>query len=180
MWSLVEMGGVNGGGKEKLIQEVRDMPPHEQAVILGQMLNLVKREHREIAHIAASQSRSEFPLSIFSQDKLSSLESIVKYLKESKSMTLGKIAKLLNRDNRTIWSTYSNASRKMPEPLILNESLFMPISTIADRKLSVLEHVVSFVKSKGLTNHEIGLLLHLDDRTIWSVLHKVRVKKGEL
>ena len=119
------------------------------------------------------------PFGIFAQKRLSSLEAIVKYLKEVKSLKLAAIAEILGRDSRTIWSTFSHASKKMPEPFSqVRDDVAMPASAIADRSLSVLEHVVVFAKKLGYSNHEVAVMLHLDDRTIWSVLNRAK-KKGE-
>ena len=58
--------------------------------------------------------KSDFfvPISIFSDIKLSILESIVKYLKENLKLTYHNIAVLLKRDDRTIWTIYSRSLKK--------------------------------------------------------------------
>jgi len=59
-------------------------------------------------------SKSDFnvPISIFSNLKLSILESIVKYLKEEMKFSYHNIAVLLKRDDRTIWTIYNRAIKK--------------------------------------------------------------------
>ncbi len=52
------------------------------------------------------------PSSIFQDRELSVLEAIAEYLKEKKSMKYSEIAKLLNRDDRTIWTAYKRAKEK--------------------------------------------------------------------
>ncbi len=54
------------------------------------------------------------PVSIFEVD-LSALEAICKYLKEELEFSYSRIALLLKRDSRTIWTTYNNASKKLKE-----------------------------------------------------------------
>lgn len=58
--------------------------------------------------------KSEFsvPISIFSNLKLSVLESIVKYMKEELNLTYHNIAVLLRRDDRTIWTIYNRSMKK--------------------------------------------------------------------
>ena len=58
--------------------------------------------------------KSDFfiPISIFSNLKLSVLETIVKHLKEKLNLTYHNIAVLLKRDDRTIWTIYSRAIKK--------------------------------------------------------------------
>ena len=55
----------------------------------------------------------DIPLEVISNRKLSVLESIVFYLKEEKHLSYRKIASLLNRDDRTIWTCYSRAKKKI-------------------------------------------------------------------
>ena len=52
------------------------------------------------------------PLSIFKDKRLTVLESITIYLKE-KEMKFSEIAKLLERDQRNIWTIYSRAKKKL-------------------------------------------------------------------
>jgi hypothetical protein len=53
------------------------------------------------------------PINIFQNRKLGMLEAAVVYLKEELSLSNNKIANMLNRDNRTIWATYSKAKKKL-------------------------------------------------------------------
>ena len=111
---------------------------------------------------------------------MSSLEVVVKYLKENLQIEFNESAKLLKRSNKTIWATYRNSRKKMPENFgDLNQEIIVPVSVFADRSLSTLECLVEFLKNKNCKNHEIGKLLHLNDRTIWSVYDKVKKKRGK-
>lgn len=163
--------------RAEIMRQVHALPKDKWQDLIKEMMKRIGKVHPSAVTQVLFANRVGIPLGIFSQDKLSCLEAIVKYLRESKSMKLGSIATLLNRDNRTIWSTYSNAVRKMPEPLS-SEGEEMVASLIAKRSLSTLEHVVCFAKSLGKTNHEVALLLHLDDRTIWSVYDKIKKKRA--
>lgn len=53
------------------------------------------------------------PSFIFRDRNLAALEAIVIYLKDSQGMTYAQIAKLLKRDDRTIWTTYKRAKEKL-------------------------------------------------------------------
>ncbi len=57
-------------------------------------------------------SKIFIPISIFEDRRLSALESIVEYLKEKRHLTLHQIGVMLNRDDRTIWTTYNRAKQK--------------------------------------------------------------------
>ena len=52
------------------------------------------------------------PSSIFQDRDLSVLEAIVEYFKEKKELKYSEIARLLNRDDRTIWTSYQRAKEK--------------------------------------------------------------------
>ncbi len=55
------------------------------------------------------------PTFIFKDRTLAALESLVVYLKDTQGLTYAQIAKLLNRDDRTIWTTYARAKKKLAE-----------------------------------------------------------------
>jgi DNA-directed RNA polymerase specialized sigma24 family protein len=84
----------------------------------------LKRDERTIwtAYKKAKEKQKEIlklkktniliPVSIFENEKLTILESIVFYLRK-KEMKFSEIAKLLNRDQRNIWTIYSRADKKL-------------------------------------------------------------------
>ena len=51
------------------------------------------------------------PVSIFTDKNLGPLEAIVIYLKDQSKLTFNEIAKLLNRDNRTVWAVYNKKKK---------------------------------------------------------------------
>ena len=119
------------------------------------------------------------PVSIFEDGRLSALEAVCKYLKEELELSYKKIAVLLNRDSRTIWSTYNNAVKNQRERLKLKESkFFIPASVFTNRKFSVLESIVSWLKdSFNLRYSEIAALLNRDERNIWAAYSHYKGKK---
>ncbi|MFH0840638.1 MAG: hypothetical protein V1865_01455 [bacterium] len=52
------------------------------------------------------------PSSIFRDRSLSVLEAMAEYFREKKKMRYSEIALLLNRDDRTIWTSYKRAKEK--------------------------------------------------------------------
>jgi len=62
--------------------------------------------------ISAEESTVKIPLSIFKDRSLSILESLAEYLKEELNLRYCKIAVLLNKDQRTIWTVYNRAKKK--------------------------------------------------------------------
>jgi len=60
----------------------------------------------------SSEEFISIPTAIFQDRELSVLEAIAEYLREKKGMRYSEIAKLLNRDDRTIWTAYNRAKEK--------------------------------------------------------------------
>jgi len=118
------------------------------------------------------------PVSIFDVKALSALEVICKYLKEELNLNNSKIALLLKRDIRTVWTTYNNACKKSKEKLIVKESkFFFPVSIFENRKLSVLGAIVCYLKDNfGLRYREIAILLNRNERNIWTVYNHYKKK----
>ena len=119
------------------------------------------------------------PVSIFNNEELGSLETIVKYLKEELNLKFYEIALLLNRNDRTIWAAYNIACKKRKEKLPVKESkFFIPVSIFKNRKFSVLELLVSYLKDTfNLRYSQIAILLNRDERNIWTVNNNARKKK---
>lgn len=117
------------------------------------------------------------PVAIF-QNKITPLQVIVKYFKENLKLTNKKIALLLNRDPRAIWAAYKSVEKK--KKLSFQESaLQIPVGIFADRRFSILESLVKFLKDTEMKYSEIALLLDKDQRTIWTVYSRVRKKLGK-
>lgn len=54
----------------------------------------------------------------------------------------------------------------------------VPAYLFRDRSVAVLEALVEYLKDvKGLSYHEIAILLNRDDRTIWTVYSRVKKKR---
>ena len=52
------------------------------------------------------------PVVMFTERSLSVLENLIEYLKDNFNLRYCKIASLLNRNDRTIWTVYKRAKRK--------------------------------------------------------------------
>ena len=130
-------------------------------------------------HDILAPGETNIPCSIFNAN-LSATESICKYLKEHLKLTYHDIAKTLSRDDRTVWTTYHNALAKQKKPLQAKKTdLTIPLSIFNDRTLTILEHLVTYLKeSHNMKYSQIADLLKRDDRTIWTVYQRARKKRG--
>ena len=147
---------------------------------LKQKYNLASNEILSLIEEKPVSKEILIPVSVFEAKELSALEVICKYLKEELEFSYNKIALLLNRNNRTIWTTYNNAVSKRKERLVVKESrFFIPVSVFVNRKFSVLEVIVSYLKEKfGLRYSEIAVLLSRNERNIWTVYNRFLKKKN--
>lgn len=120
------------------------------------------------------------PISVFNNDKLGSLETIVKYLRENLLLSFKQIASLTNRNEIALAVTYRNARKKLEAKFVVEEisPYSIPVRILQDRNLSVLENVVSYLKDTfGLAYHKIAVLLNRDDRTVWTVYQRAIKKR---
>lgn len=117
------------------------------------------------------------PISIFN-DKLTVLESVVKFLKEEKELSLRNIGKILNRDEKNIWHAYDQTKKKYPKKFIISDKKFViPVSIFSKEKLSAQESIVVYLRDElNFSYHKIALVLKRNDRTIWTVYSRAREK----
>jgi len=109
------------------------------------------------------------PLSLFSDRKLGSLEIVVKYLKENLSLNFSQIAAIINRDQRTIWCTYSKAVKKDKSLFKVGKEKYnVPFEIFSNRNVGPLEALVCYLKDNlKLSFKQISELLNRDYNTIW-------------
>lgn len=123
------------------------------------------------------KNKKNIPLCVFSTE-LSSLETIVKYLKENLKVDFKEISIVLGRSVKTLWQAYASSKKKYPFSLRADDfSLTIPISLFKDRRLSVLEHIVFYLKESDMKFSEIARALKRNPRTVWTVYQRARKKK---
>ncbi|MGV8141083.1 MAG: hypothetical protein ACP5NW_01425 [Candidatus Woesearchaeota archaeon] len=116
------------------------------------------------------------PLSLFADRDLGCLEVTVKYLKENLSLNYSQIAIILNRNQRTIWCTYSKTKIKHKELFVITrEEHTIPCEIFLNRTRGPLEALVVYLKENlNLSFKQISKLLNRDYKTIW-----LSCKKGK-
>ena len=88
-----------------------------QGITLSNIATKIKRSYRAIwgsyapRELNITPTPYYLPISIFN-DKLSILEAAVSYLKDHYHLKFSQIAKIVNKDDRTIWTTYKRAVNK--------------------------------------------------------------------
>ena len=147
-------------------------------LLLKELIQKYEISREDLSEAFTSEKDNDLPISIFNNPSLSALETISKYLHEEKHLKFSHIASLLNRDARTIWSSYKSSKKKHPSQLSVKPGdIKIPLQHFTDRSLSVLESLVSYLKENfNLSLHDIASLLQRDDRTIWTVYHRYKKK----
>lgn len=122
-----------------------------------------------------SEPKTGIPVEIFSKN-LTPFESLVKFLKENKKHKYSEIGKLLSRDQRTIWSTYNRAQKKLKDTFSSESDFLIPLE-IFDSKKSIFESLVIFLHdSQNQKFSEIAKILNKDPRTIWTTYNRGKKK----
>lgn len=131
---------------------------------------------QKTGHFPSSQIL--IPSKVLANRSVSFFESLVVYLVEERKISFSDIGKLLARDRRTIWTTYTRAKSKPFSPSQISKNIFIPLQIFANRNLSILESLVDyFTTSTDLSNKEIALLLDRSPKTIWTIKKRVSDKK---
>ncbi|MBA3064779.1 hypothetical protein FP803_05055 [Candidatus Woesearchaeota archaeon] len=149
-------------------------------ILFSRLKSLSKPEKIEVVSFLTEQLKENvLPVFIFKNNSLSALETIVKYLKEEHNLSYAEISRLLNRSSKTIWITYQRAKKKMPKKLKGKSDIFIPVEIFQNRKFSVLENLVSYLKQEqSISYKEIAKLINRNYRTVLTVYRRFR-KKNE-
>lgn len=116
------------------------------------------------------------PVEIFAK-KLSPSEAVCKFLKENRKKSFHEIGQILNRDDRSVWTSYHRAVRKQKSSLVITHpSPLIPLSVLANRDFSFLESVILHL-SHTMKPMAIARLLHRSAPIIYTVLSRVRAKQ---
>ena len=125
-----------------------------------------------IKEYKSQENINNISITIFANRKLGILESVVKYLKEN-GLTYHEIAVVLNRDDRTIWATYSKAIKKDKSvaAIDINSETINP-AIFSNRKMAPLEAIIKHLRERGMTLKQISLALNRSYKTIWLTYNK--------
>jgi len=146
-------------------------------LIVGELGKKYKVSDREVIESLARRKEEEIPLSIFSK-KLGGLEALCKYMKENLRMSYHEIALELNRDDRTIWTAYNKAKDKKVRARARESSIIVPLEIFKNRKLTVLEAVIIYLRKQKIKYKEIASLLERDVRNVQTINSRAVKKNG--
>lgn len=154
-----------------------DQKRSELVQLLRHVLETLSEEEQQ--EVLSSVKKSDgVPISTFGSG-LSSLEIVVRVMRDSHHHSFKDIARVLNRKLPTIYTTYHKSHKKFKLPLdVSDRSILIPFSLFHDRTYSILEAIVAYLKEKeGLTVVRIAALLHRDYNTIQTVYRRHEKKR---
>lgn len=93
-------------------KEIAKLTNRSRSTVSVSYLHAYKKLPKHFPEDLISSSKYSIPISLFASREFSVLETIVVYLKEDYNLNFSKIAQLLNRDDRTIWTVYDRARKK--------------------------------------------------------------------
>ena len=115
------------------------------------------------------------PVEVFS-NSLGILEGTVKYLKENLGLQFAEIAKLLNRDQRTVFAAYQDAVKKHKARLSPKDNFSVPASIFSNRSLGPLEALTLYLKETGWSFKKISQSTNRSYNTVWLSCKNARKK----
>jgi len=118
------------------------------------------------------------PIFILRTKELSSLESIVKFLRENKRMSYSLMGSLLHRNSKSLAVTYAVARKKLSSSFssdMRSDAQRIPFAAFSDG-LSVLESICVYFRSLDYSYAAISRLICKDQRTVWTVCNRARRK----
>ena len=165
---------------DKKYLDVENFPNLENIKELKDLFTIIReRYHLDNSELLNKLEEKDIviPVSVFSK-KLSSLETVTKYLKENLGLKNKETAKITKRSVKTIYQAYNSAREKISKKFDVKEAKFyVPVSALTNRKFGVLESVVKYLKENYELNYsEIARLLGRDPRTVWTAYSRCKKK----
>jgi len=159
--------------EENLLEVIEEKLKQKYGIDLDDLLSDKEEVKKEV------DEGIKVPICIFKQ-KIGAAEVLSGYLKENKNLRFSEIAKLINRDQRTVGLNYKNAIKKKMKIKIEKNCIFVPAEIFSDRRLSILESLVYYFKKKGFRNSEIAGMINKDQRNIWTLYSRAEKKLKKL
>ncbi|RLE39046.1 hypothetical protein DRJ17_01990 [Candidatus Woesearchaeota archaeon] len=149
--------------------------------LLKLVLNILVKDfnitQKDVLCIFEEIYEKNIPISIFGT-RLNPSEALVKFLKEEKGMNYHEIAMAINRDERGIWGSYHRAVESFHDRLPLESKYHIPLEIFRDRKFSILENVIMFLRDVlRLKNPDIAKLLNKTPSTVATVYNRAKKKQ---
>ena len=148
--------------------------------VINEILELFDSlEPSEQLKVLDSIKQKGIPISVFKAD-ISSLEILIKYFKEIEKKSAKEISEILKRKPSTIYNTYQRIQTKSKKELdVSDNSILIPYDIFKDRKYSIFESLVAYLKNINLSISQIALLLNRNYKTVSTFYRRYRIKKND-
>ena len=168
---------------QKLMEKDGETDPEQLKAVFSQLVQVLKDQGMgpdELLGMYQGEDAKDLsivPVGIFA-GQLSPSEALCKYMRENLALYYKEIADLLKRDERSIWTSCNRAKEKMPGQFDIKDSkVFIPIEIFADRKLSILENLVLYLRENTEeTNYGIAKLLNKNPSMIYTIYNRAKAK----
>jgi|TARA_B100002003_G_C14027993_1_gene495585 DNA-directed RNA polymerase specialized sigma24 family protein len=145
---------------------------------VSRLLSSLTKEEKEEVFSKVLKEKKGIPISVFSAE-ISSLEIIVKYLKDVENFSFKKISSVLNRQLSTLYTTYHKADLKFKNSFdVSDKSVLIPFDLFVNRKYSVLESIVAYLVKEGFSLVKIANLLGKNYNTVKTVYRRYKIKNA--
>jgi len=140
-----------------------------------------KEEYRREREISIDYNNSKpdlhIPACVFN-NKLSSYETVVKFLRENHGYSFEKAGRVLGKQKSSTHRAYKKAIIKHKESLEITDLQFLiPLNIFKQTKLPVLEALVTFLKDSHELNYsQISALLMRNESTVRTAYNRAKVK----
>jgi len=113
-------------------------------------------------------------------ESLTALQSIVKYLKEERSLKNSEIAKIAHISQKSVWQAYRNSKAIQQEAFTRQKAAYaIPLSALKPG-LTALESVVFHLRiTEKVSFRGIADILRRDQRTIWTLFRRAEKKSAK-
>jgi len=139
--------------------------------------NISKKDILDFAEDKRSFDNS-IPSTILRIKALSSLEAIVKFLRENRNVSYKAMGLLLNRNPKTLAVTYCVAKSKNPNVVSndVEKDLTRIPFTAFNNNFSILESICVHLKSSHHSYADVARIINKDQRTVWTVCMRAESK----
>jgi len=172
---------MDSGEKEGIFEEFLEFVNQKGFVLNKKKIGKERELFREFLNFLSKKKlavvkkkRKGIPFSVFNK-KLSTLESIVCFLREVERLKYKDIAILLRKNPGHIGIIYRKARKKDVSKLNTSSNLVIPFH-LFKRNVSVFEQVIVYLKKIGYSFKQVSEILHRDYQTIWTVYQRGKKK----
>lgn len=173
--------------KKTINKDLKNQNYSPNSILNYDIESFKKKSKEELIQILLYQSTLtqesiNIPVSLFCND-IPPLESLVKYLKEEKNLSIKEIAQKLNRNIQTIWTTYRNSKNKK---INFFYGFSVSLNIFSKEKYSILESLVGYLNDIcNIKTSQIAKMLNRDIRVIHVhytryKLKKIKIKNNEI